>query len=81
MTKLIQIGTSQGIRIPKVLIEKANLRDCEIEICLVDNGLLLKPCNPRAKWDSAELRDLAENDKNTTDEFSSIDIDSRDWEW
>ncbi|TNB55112.1 AbrB/MazE/SpoVT family DNA-binding domain-containing protein, partial [Campylobacter helveticus] len=42
MTKLIQIGSSYGIRIPKLLIEKANLRNSVIDLQIVEEGLLLK---------------------------------------
>lgn len=43
MAHLIKIGNSQGIRIPQPLIKQANLQDNELEIQVVDNGLLITP--------------------------------------
>ena len=43
MAKIIQIGNSQGIRIPKPIIELANLGGKELEFVLMDSGLLITP--------------------------------------
>ena len=43
MAKIIQIGNSQGIRIPKPIIELANLVDKELEFVVMDSGLLITP--------------------------------------
>lgn len=43
MAKIIQIGNSQGIRIPKPLIALANLEGKELEYVLMDCGLLITP--------------------------------------
>ena len=43
MAKIIQIGNSQGIRIPKPIIELANLGDKELEFVVMDSGLLITP--------------------------------------
>ena len=41
MTKIIQIGNSQGIRIPKPLIALANLEGKELKFVVMDSGLLI----------------------------------------
>ena len=41
MAKIIQIGNSQGIRIPKPIIELASLGDKELEFVVMDSGLLI----------------------------------------
>ena len=41
MAKIIQIGNSQGIRIPKPLIALANLEGKELEYVVMDSGLLI----------------------------------------
>lgn len=69
MTKLIKIGNSYGIRIPKVFIKKAHLEDAVIDLKLFKNGLLLSPNKThRSNWDSAILRKRAkqEDDKQNT---------------
>ena len=43
MAKIIQIGNSQGIRIPKPIIELANRGDKELEFVVMDSGLLITP--------------------------------------
>ena len=41
MAKIIKIGNSQGIRIPKPIISLANLEDQELEFVVLDSGLLI----------------------------------------
>ena len=43
MAKIIQIGNSQGIRIPKPIIALAELEDKELEFVVIDSGLLITP--------------------------------------
>ena len=43
MAKIIKIGNTQGIRIPKPIIELANLGDKELEFVVMDSGLLITP--------------------------------------
>ena len=43
MPKIIQIGNSQGIRIPKPIIALAELEDKELEFVVMDSGLLITP--------------------------------------
>ena len=41
MAKIIKIGNSQGIRIPKPIISLAKLEDQELEFVVLDSGLLI----------------------------------------
>jgi len=51
MAHLIKIGNSQGIRIPKPLVEQARLEGKELKLKLVEEGLLIIPeKNARAGW-------------------------------
>ncbi len=48
---MVKIGNSQGIRIPKAFIEKAKLEDCELDLTLMEQGLLISAnLKPRADW-------------------------------
>ena len=48
MAKIIKIGNSQGIRIPKPIIALANLENIELDFVVLDSGLLITPDkNPR----------------------------------
>jgi antitoxin MazE len=58
-TRIIRIGNSQGIRIPKRLLEQTGLRG-EVEISVLGNSLLIRPAGkpPRAGW-AAAFREMA----------------------
>ena len=43
MAKIIKIGNSQGIRIPKPIVELANLENIELDFVVLDSGLLITP--------------------------------------
>ncbi len=43
MAHLVKIGNSQGIRIPKPLVEQAHLEGRELKLQLVSDGLLITP--------------------------------------
>jgi len=53
MAKIIKIGNSQGIRIPKPIVELANLENIELDFVVLDSGLLITPDkNPRIGWEN-----------------------------
>ena len=59
MAKIIQIGNSQGIRIPKPLIALANLDGKELEYVVMDSGLLITPEKKvRVGWEN-DTNDLS----------------------
>ena len=41
MAKIVKIGNSQGVRIPKPLISLANLENQELDFIVLDSGLLI----------------------------------------
>ena len=52
MPKIIQIGNSQGIRIPKPIIALAELEDKELEFVVINSGLLITPQKKvRVDWE------------------------------
>ena len=84
MTTLIRIGNSKGVRIPKSLIEQAQLEDKELKFKIIDDGLLIKPVKkPREGWkeqfDKALLsQEIEQSDQEWLDASLSND---EDWEW
>ncbi len=51
MAQIIRIGNSQGIRIPKPIIELTNLAGQELEFTVLNEGLLITPeKKTRAGW-------------------------------
>lgn len=54
MAHLVKIGNSQGIRIPKPLIQQAHLEGKELDIQVVNQGILVTPSRkPRENWKKA----------------------------
>jgi antitoxin MazE len=54
MAHLIRIGNSQGVRIPKPIIEQADLEGKNLAFSIVDEGLLIKPeRKAREGWTAA----------------------------
>ena len=59
MAKIIQIGNSHGVRIPKPLIALANLEGKELEYVVMDSGLLITPEKKvRVGWEN-DMDDLS----------------------
>ena len=53
MAKIVKIGNSQGIRIPKPLISLANLENQELDFIVLDSGLLITSTKKsRVGWQS-----------------------------
>ena len=49
-TRIVPIGNSQGIRIPKVLLEQVGLEG-EVELSVDGDSLIIRPAtSPRAGW-------------------------------
>ena len=68
MAHLIKIGNSQGIRIPKPLIQQAHLEGKELDIQVVSQGILVSPCKkPREGWKEAIETTLASKGSEATD--------------
>jgi antitoxin MazE len=79
--QIIQIGNSQGIRIPKVLLEESRIVG-EVDLELHPDGILIRIAQkPRSGWEDA-FRLMAENDD---DELSGDDattgFDKKEWQW
>lgn len=50
---IVNIGNSKGIRLPKTVLEKYNIRD-KIELVLENGYIILKPKKePRKNWEKA----------------------------
>ena len=68
MAHLVKIGNSQGIRIPKPLIQQAHLEGKELDIQVVNQGILVTPSKkPRENWKKSIETTLAKNGVETTD--------------
>ena len=54
MAQIIKIGNSQGVRIPKPIVELAQLKGKELDFVVLGEGLLITASKkPRATWGSS----------------------------
>lgn len=84
MATLIRIGNSQGIRIPKIIIDQAQLNDRELNFKITDEGLLIQPLKkPRQGWKKlfkkAQL--VNESDESDKEWLEAQLVENEDWEW
>ena len=81
--RIVRIGNSQGIRIPKPLLEQISLRG-EVEITVRDNSLIIQPATkPRAGW-TAAFQEMAKHGDDALldgDVPSLTTWDEDEWEW
>lgn len=77
--QIIQIGNSQGIRIPKVLLEESRISG-EVDLELHPDGILIRNAHgPRSGWDDAFKS--AEDDDGIAAAGTVSDFDKKDWQW
>jgi antitoxin MazE len=80
-TRLIRIGNSKGVRIPKALIEQSGLRD-EVELVLKGDSLLIRPASqPREGWADAFAEMSQRGDDILIDDTVVTEFDRTEWKW
>jgi antitoxin MazE len=80
-TKLVQIGNSRGVRIPKPLIEQAGLTD-EVELRITEGGILIEAVRtPRAGWEEAAKRQRENGEDGLLDDPTPTAFDDEGWAW
>ena len=80
-SQIIQIGNSQGIRIPKVLLEDSRITS-EVDLELHPDGILIRNAQKaRSGWDEA-FKSMAENeDDELVGGDSPTKFEKRGWQW
>ena len=80
-TRIVRIGNSRGIRIPKTLLQEAELPD-EVELHAEPGRLIVEPVRQARKgWAAAAQRMRARSDDRLFDEPTATRFDSEEWEW
>jgi antitoxin MazE len=80
-TRIIKIGNSQGIRIPKILLEQSGI-DGEVEIQVEGDRLTIRRTSQiRAGWDEAFATMAEHQDDRLLDEMTATDWEQNEWEW
>ena len=80
-TRIVRIGNSQGIRIPKMMLEETQLSG-EVELQVHPDGLLIRSVTkPRGMWD-AEFRALHDaDDDQPLHAEPATRFESKEWRW
>jgi antitoxin MazE len=80
-TRIVRIGNSRGLRLPKALIEQAELSD-EVELRAEPGRLIVQSVRePRLGWAEAAKRMHAAGDDKLLDEPTSTRFDNEEWTW
>ncbi len=80
-TKIVRIGNSRGVRIPKPLLEQAGLED-EVELRVVESGLMIEGASsPRSGWSEAAERVHERGEDGLLDEVTPTHFDASEWTW
>ncbi|MBS1659292.1 MAG: AbrB/MazE/SpoVT family DNA-binding domain-containing protein [Bacteroidetes bacterium] len=80
-SRLIKIGNSKGVLLPKSFIEHANLQS-EVRIDLTEEGVLIKPIrsSKRKKWEAKFRKETRRKPALELGGFGN-DFDKNEWEW
>jgi len=77
--RLIRIGNSRGVRLPKPLIEEAGLSD-EVEVRIRGGAVIIMPAqSPRAGWAEAAKQMRQHNDDRLLDKPTPTRFDAEEW--
>ncbi|HYG80398.1 MAG TPA: AbrB/MazE/SpoVT family DNA-binding domain-containing protein [Pyrinomonadaceae bacterium] len=81
--RIVKIGNSRGVRIPKLLLERSNLTE-EVELEAQDHQIIIRSARqPRHGWESAFRAMAARGDDELLDKDSPTLTrwDEDEWQW
>lgn len=80
-SKIVKIGNSRGIRIPRSVLEEAGLTD-EIEMKIDGDQLIIQPArHTRQGWEERFAEMAEKGDDRLLDEISTSQWDEEEWTW
>ena len=80
-TRIVRIGNSRGIRVPKGLLDQAQLPE-EVELQAELGRLVVRAARgPRAGWAAAAKTMHARGDDHLLDAPTRTHFDDKDWQW
>lgn len=80
-TRIVRIGNSRGIRIPKTLLDEAELPE-DVELHAEPGRLIVRAAHyPRSGWAEAAKRMHTRGEDQLLDEQTATKFDSEEWEW
>jgi len=80
-TKIVRIGNSQGVRIPRPLLDEAGLEG-DVRLSVTEEGILIESLSgPRDGWVEAAALLRVQEDAGLLDEPLSTEWDESEWVW
>lgn len=80
-TRIVRIGNSRGIRVPKGLLEQAQLPE-EVELQAEHGRLIIRAARgPRAGWAAAAAAMRAAGEDRLLDPPTATHFDVQGWKW
>lgn len=80
-TRIVRVGNSRGVRLPKVLLEQARLAD-EVELQAEPGRIVIRALRPpRAGWADAARQMHEHGDDELLDSPTPTRFDDEEWEW
>jgi len=81
-TRIVRIGNSQGVRIPKPLLEQTGLGE-EVELEVRSDEIVIRAARqPRDGWEASFRRMASEGDDHLLDaDVVASEWDAEDWTW
>jgi antitoxin MazE len=81
--RIVKIGNSQGVRIPKPILEQTGIME-DVELEVEKNQIIIRPISkPRAGWDTAFKTMAEKDDDQLIHETENIlhSWDEEEWQW
>jgi len=80
-SKMINIGNSRGIRIPRTIIEQIGLTE-NVELVVEGNKLIVQSVsNTRTGWQEQFAKMAKKHDDSLLDGMTSTQWDEEEWTW
>ena len=80
-SKIVRIGNSQGVRIPKPLLEQAGIGE-DVELRVTDSGILIEGARrPRQGWREAAQALEERGEGGLLDDSPPTAFDESEWTW
>lgn len=79
--RIVRIGNSRGVRLPKALIEQSGLGE-EVELRVQPGAILIQSAGqPRSGWAAAARRLVTDEHGGLPDEPTPTTFDETEWRW
>ena len=80
-TQIVEIDNSQGIRIPKSLLEQIGIREA-VEIEVHGDRIVIRAApKPRAGWEEAFAKMAEQHDDVLLDDVTTTEWEELEWQW